>query len=146
MTAAARPGGGGRRGGFSLVELMLALILGALLMTRVAPEFTTVAESARMQRCAADLRSAWIAQRLYRLEHGEFASDVRSLRAADPLPGLRWGEIEGYSLDVRHDVLGRGRIVARREPGAAWSGQLSIDTYGRISGELTHRDGDTLQP
>jgi prepilin-type N-terminal cleavage/methylation domain-containing protein len=134
------------RSGFSLFELLMVLAVIGMLSTAAVPAFTDVNESARLRRSVAELESIWLSQRVYRLETGRFAETVKELQRAELIPGNQPGMIDGYQFLIRRDALGRPRMVARREGSDQWSGELSMDSLGRMRGELRKRDGQTKQP
>lgn len=134
------------RSGFSLFELLMVLAVVAMLSTAAVPSFTDANESARLRRGAAELESIWLSQRLYRLETGRFSESVKELQRAKLVPGNQPGEIDGYRFLMRRDALGRPRMIARRDGSDQWSGELTMDSLGRLRGELRKRDGQTKEP
>jgi prepilin-type N-terminal cleavage/methylation domain-containing protein len=134
------------RSGFSLFELLMVLAVIAMLSTAAVPSFTDAHESVRLRRGAAELESIWLSQRVYRLETGRFAETVKELQRAELIPGNQPGVIDGYRFLIQRDALGRPRMIARRDGSAQWSGELSMDSLGRLRGELRNRDGQTKKP
>lgn len=132
--------------GFSLFELLLVLVIIAMMAMAAVPTFGDAVESTRMQRAEAELNSLWLAQRLHRLETGRFATSMEELATAQLIPGVEPGETEGFGYKIRRDALGGLRIVAQREPGSAWFGELSLDQLGELRGELRKSDGTKLLP
>ena len=62
--------GSGRRGGFSLIELLVVLSIAALLMALLMPNFIRLREAARQAACASNLHQVGLALSLYTDEYG----------------------------------------------------------------------------
>ncbi|RMH04940.1 MAG: type II secretion system protein [Planctomycetota bacterium] len=134
-----------RRGGFSLIELTVVLVIAGLLALAAVPEVSVAMETATVDKGAAVLHSIWLAERMYRLEQGEFTPSVQDL--------VRLGVIRSSVLEGDEDFQYRIRrarpngveIEARRIRATGWTGSLVLDEEGRITGQ-TSRDGHVVQP
>ena len=76
--------GAGRRG-YSLVEMIVAVIVAGVLLSIGVPRFQRSLEQSRADVAGANLRAIWSAQRLYWLQNRAFAADLNhtGLRQSD---------------------------------------------------------------
>jgi len=132
--------------GFSLFELLIVICIIAMMSLAALPSLSTTMETTRAQRSVGELRSLSLAQRLYRLETGQFADQLQQLRDANLLPSGAQGKTEGYEFHIREDALERWRIVARRSESSSWSGEFSIDQLGRLRGTVKGPKNAKLTP
>jgi prepilin-type N-terminal cleavage/methylation domain-containing protein len=76
MLAKSRNAGRGRKtNGFTLVELMVALTIIAMMTAISLPSFQRAIEQSRADIAAANLRAIWAAERLYWLEYHTYTSE-----------------------------------------------------------------------
>lgn len=68
-----------RRRGFSLIELMLAVAILAVLVEISVNEFNTFAMVARRANAVTGLHQLWLVQRTYSIERGEYAANFIEL-------------------------------------------------------------------
>jgi len=125
-----------RRRAFTLVELMVVLTLVAILTVLSVPSFQRAMEHARADIAIANLRAIWSAQRLYWLEHHEYASTLQTLIDNHLLDAAMENTAGGYDYDL--DLTDSGfQAVAERTGSSKWSGSFTIDETGVISGSVS---------
>jgi prepilin-type N-terminal cleavage/methylation domain-containing protein len=104
-----------RRGGFTLVELLVALAIIAVLLGLMSAGLAQVRQSGRRVQCLANLRSFGVALRLYANDHDGF------LPRAGLLPDLLDGHnelalsLQGY-LESRIPTLEEGGVIRVEAP------------------------------
>jgi len=62
------------RGGFSLLEMMVVLVVIGILVGIAAPSYQRAMDKSRTDVAAANLRAIWAAQRIYWLEYQAYAN------------------------------------------------------------------------
>lgn len=72
--------------GFSLVELLIAIVILVLLIGLLVPSLAWVRRRANITRCAANLRQIGIALQSYRLNHHDVLPIARSMPEPFSLP------------------------------------------------------------
>ncbi|MBC8328560.1 MAG: type II secretion system protein [Planctomycetes bacterium] len=129
----------GRTRGFTLVELTVAIVIMGVLTLAAVPNFDAAMETANVDRGAATLHSVWLAERMYRLEEGEFTSKVDELYEKELLrASVLKDEDFGYRI---LDASDRGvTIRASRKGSTKWHGSLDMSREGVLSGSV--RSGD----
>lgn len=132
------------RHGFSIAEVVIVLTMMAVLVAIAAPRFGRALEQSRLDVAAANLRAIWAAERLYRLDNPSYTglATLESLGTVDPsvVAGNAF-----YTYSVTASADGNAFVAtATRAPNTGWSGELTIDQNGVLSGTIT---GDvTLGP
>ena len=94
--------------GFSLVELMVAMLLIGILTAYAVPQLVTAYDRSRQRTTIADMRSIAVANGTYRVDLAEYAPDLDALEPLfmRPVPrndawGIPWtydGRPDDYSL------------------------------------------------
>ena len=64
-----------RRGGFTLIELMLVIVIIGVLAAMVVPRLAGRTEQAKVARAKADIAAIGLALDLYELDMGQYPSD-----------------------------------------------------------------------
>jgi prepilin-type N-terminal cleavage/methylation domain-containing protein len=77
-------GPGGRRDGFSLVEVAIVLVIIGILVAVSAPFQRRAVDEARGAVTRSHLRNALLAELTYYAQHGNFTNDRSKLLAIDP--------------------------------------------------------------
>ena len=67
--------------GYSLVEMMVAIMVVGVLISMGVPRFSQSLEQARANVAGANLQAIWSAQRLYWLENRTYATDLATLQS-----------------------------------------------------------------
>ncbi|MGH8496715.1 MAG: type II secretion system protein [Gammaproteobacteria bacterium] len=81
MNTEQRPG---LKGGFSLVELLIVVIILAILAAIVVPQFSDTTDDARASAIESNIASMRSAIQVYRQQHGAFPSAVAATGATCP--------------------------------------------------------------
>ncbi len=121
------------RGGFTLIEIMVVVIIIGLMATMLAPKILSRPDEARVTRAKTDMASISSALKLYRLDNGFYPSTDQGLIAliaeptSEPIP-MAWkpgGYIEG--TEAPRDPWGRPYLY--RSP-AEGGGDFEIISLG----------------
>ncbi len=99
--------------GFSLIELLVALVVLGILFSLALPSVQWVRRRAYDSAVTAHLREAMGYQFVYAAEHGDFTDDLSALRAE----GLK--EVPGVELELRSGG-GSFCMLARHRYGRYW--------------------------
>ncbi|MCJ7543851.1 MAG: prepilin-type N-terminal cleavage/methylation domain-containing protein [Phycisphaerae bacterium] len=138
------------KGGFTLMELSIAMVIICLMMTLAAPIFTRAIECSRMDAAVANLKILWAAQRAYWLEERYFAPDLSNLQSMDLVDSAIVQTANDPSAVYVYEAVSanESEFVCRatRHNSTVWSGQILIDEEGTISGTITSTDGSVLTP
>lgn len=65
--------------GFSIYEIIAVVIILSVLLSLTIPEYTNLIRRGENQEAEQFLRAVWIAQQDFRLENGNFASNISQL-------------------------------------------------------------------
>jgi prepilin-type N-terminal cleavage/methylation domain-containing protein len=137
-----------RQGGYTLVEMCVAMIIICILVSISAPMYNRAIEQARLDSAAGNLKTIWSAQRAYWLKFHTFASDLTTLENEDlisaslvetqTLPNAR------YVYDI--DSAGADSFVASasRSSSNSWNGEIQVNEFGQLTGSISKADGTTL--
>jgi prepilin-type N-terminal cleavage/methylation domain-containing protein len=143
----------GRRrepGGFTLVELCIAMVIICLMVTLAVPTFRRSIEQARADVASANLRTIWSAQRVYWLENRRFASSLSDLRALDlvdvAIADSANNPTAVYVYRISSADASTFTAGALRSASRVWAGQVQIDQQGTLSGTIVSTHGDVVTP
>jgi prepilin-type N-terminal cleavage/methylation domain-containing protein len=138
------------RRGFSLVELMVALAIFGAIIAFAAPSFRRSAEQSHADIAMANLRAIWTAERLYWIEHGQYAESLAVLADLDLLDS-EFNSDENvvmsrytYSQPTVDNGVPSFRVTATRSGSSGWSGSFTIDETGDVNGSVSSSGGDTI--
>jgi prepilin-type N-terminal cleavage/methylation domain-containing protein len=136
-----------KRGGFTLVELSVVVIIMGILLAFIVPSFTRVSEQNHVDAASQYLRSIWSAERVYWLEHRTFTTSLTTLHALGLIdPKIAAGD-DGYFLYAVDNVAATTfTVTATRNGSAAWSGTLSITEDGEVTGFVSGSGSVVLTP
>jgi Tfp pilus assembly protein PilE len=130
----------------SLVEVLAVLAIVGVLISMSAPSFRRSLEHARADIAGANLRAIWTAQRIYWLEHRQYASDLVDLEEAGLLdPTVRAGNAY-YAYAIVSADAASFLATATRIGSTKWSGQFSIGADGALAGSITAEGETTIRP
>ena len=141
----------GPKGGFTLVELSIAMVIICLMMTLAAPIFMRSIEQSRMDATVANLKVLWAAQRAYWLEERRFSPELSCLQSMDLVDAAIAGSVNNPKAVYVYDIYtaDESQFICRalRNASTVWSGEIRIDQEGTVSGAITSsRDGSVLTP
>jgi type IV pilus assembly protein PilE len=122
------------RRAFTLLELLVVVTIIGILLAFAATSYRRSVEQARADVAAANLRSVWAAQRLYWLDQRHYASDLSDLRGLVD-PAVTSGTAY-YSYAIVSADDSSFTISATRIGSGVWSGTLTIDQTGVLSGTI----------
>jgi Tfp pilus assembly protein PilE len=135
-----------RRAGFTLVEVMIAVCIVIVLAAQCVYHYTMAAEITRVDTACATLRSLWVAERLYRMEHPGYAQLLADLSALS-LVESRLGQAQDPFIYTIENADQAGFVArATRHGAGSWSGSLTIDQTGEVSGEIDGPNGEHVTP
>ncbi len=142
---ARRPGARAR--GFSLIEMIVAVIVAGVLLSIGVPQFAQSLEQSRVDVAGANLRAIWSAQRLYWLQNRTYAPDLNTLLSANLIdPSLPTATVPfTYTIaDVSDSWF---TATATRCGSSSWSGSFTIAGDGTFSGGVQQSgQGASLEP
>jgi Tfp pilus assembly protein PilE len=123
--------------GTSMTELLVVCVVIGVLACLAVPQYRRSVEQNRLDGAAQQLRSIWAAQRVYWLEHRTFASDLSDLSTLDLIePGVASGSDQLYAFTITSANALGFTARATRSGGSQWSGQLTIDQTGDLTGSV----------
>ena len=109
-----------RRGGFTLVELMIVVVIIGVLAAMVVPRFAGSTDQAKIARAKSDVAAIGVALDLYELNVGSYPESLEDLLKREPpsgvdptqwngpylkrgLPKDPWGRSYLYTQDSQHN-------------------------------------------
>jgi len=134
-----------RERGFSLVELMVALTIMAILAGVAVPRYQVTLEQAHLNFAASRLRCMATAQRLYFAENKTFAPSLATLVGENLLTSNLAQDSDTFTYIVASADDDGFEVTATRTASVAWSGTISIDQTGVMTGVVTN-GVRTLEP
>lgn len=129
------------RRGMTFIELMAALTVLGVLIVSVTPSFTRTIEQAHADVAGASLEAIWSAQRVYWLEHHEYADKLRDLDELDLLDPVIMRGNSRYRFEIRDADEETFIAEAERFGSRRREGVFSIDESGEITGAV-RTDGE----
>jgi prepilin-type N-terminal cleavage/methylation domain-containing protein len=137
-------------GGYTLLEVLVAVIIICVLTGIAAPMYSRAIEQARLDSAAGNLKTIWSAQRIYWLKFHTFAADLtvletedlisNSLAEAQTLPNS-W-----YIYNINTADADSFIASAARNNSSVWQGEIQIDELGHFTGSISKTGGLTLSP
>jgi type IV pilus assembly protein PilE len=122
--------------GYSLVEMLVAMIVTGVLVSIGVPRFQQSLEQSRANVAGANLRAIWATQRLYWLENRTYAPDLNTLLSANLIdPSLPTAAVP-YSYTVANASDSWFTATATRSGSTNWSGSFTIAADGTFSGSV----------
>jgi type IV pilus assembly protein PilE len=132
--------------GFTLFEAMVVIAIMGMFAVIAVPSFRRAVEGSRADLAASHLRTIWIAQRFYRLDHGAYAPDLATLEAAQLVEATVGIAATPYAYAITSADASTFTASATRGGSDVWSGLLTIDQDGRIAGSISDRGIPTITP
>jgi prepilin-type N-terminal cleavage/methylation domain-containing protein len=135
------------RRGYSLVEMIVAVIVAGVLLSIGVPRFQRSLEQSRADVAGANLRAIWSAQRLYWLQNRTYATDLSTLVSANLIdPSIPTANVPfGYSIADSSDSW--FTATAARSGSSSWSGSFTIAADGSFSGAVQQSaQGVSVEP
>jgi prepilin-type N-terminal cleavage/methylation domain-containing protein len=143
------------RGGFSLLEMMVAMVVVGILVAIAAPSYQRAIDQSRADIAAANLRAIWAAERLFWLENHSYTQDLSKLQTlglldvalpigdpgATPPPGKYWDVWYWYQVTPGTDPTASFTAKANAATYAqnsGWTSNVVIDETGTISGSVSN--------
>ena len=127
---------------------MVALTVMVLTSSYAMPIFQKTLEQARVDIAANYLETLWTAQRLYNAQNHVFSDSIETLKQANLLdvsfPGTSTAANARFAYSITYADTGGFCASAVRVNSAHWSGQLSINEQGRLTGEIAGLSGETV--
>lgn len=119
---------------------MVMTIMGVLIAIPI-PSFLRAVEQSKLDAAAGHLRAIWAAQRLYRLEHGQFGTladlaPENGEALIDPVL-VSGSTYYAYSITLSGDSLSFV-AVAQHPEAPRCTGSLSIDETGTLTNNVTY--------
>jgi type IV pilus assembly protein PilE len=137
---------GARRGGYTLVEVVVVMVIMGIVMAMAVPSYRRSVEQARADLAAANLRTLWAAERLFYLEARAYTADDAELAALGVLEeGLLTAD-ELYVYRITAADSAGFTATATRVGSTVFSGTLLIDQTGTITGAIAHGSGPAIRP
>ncbi|SIO12586.1 type IV pilus assembly protein PilE [Singulisphaera sp. GP187] len=132
--------------GFSLLEVMVVVTIMGVFAAIAAPSFRRAVERSHADMAAANLQTVWVAQRFYRLDHGNYAPDLATLEAAQLVePTVRMASTP-YTYAILSTEASTFTATATRVGSNVWSGTLTLDQDGQIAGVINEQGIPTIAP
>jgi prepilin-type N-terminal cleavage/methylation domain-containing protein len=136
------------RGGFSLLEMMVVVVVIGVLVVVAAPSYQRAMDQSRTNIAAANLRAIWAAQRIYWLEYQVY-TDKSTLESAGILdPKIESDPTFEYSIVTSSDSSG-AHFQAKAYPNAnhpTWQGYYLLDETGSFDGNSGIQPPSCSQP
>lgn len=132
--------------GSTLFELLLVCVIMGIAFSAAVPRSAVAFEEARADAAAASLRSVWHAQRLHWLETHSYASSLGDLSDLLLIESTIAAETEPYAYAITASDVTTFTAEATRAGSTWWSGTLTIDETGAITGTITNGDGRDVVP
>lgn len=122
------------RRGVTLLEVMIVVAVMGILAVSVVPSFGRGIEQARVDQAAANLRTIWAAQRVYRLDAGAYAATLAQLRDAGLIDAGIVSAATPFAYEITAADASGFVVTANRAGGTRWAGTLVLDASGQVSG------------
>ena len=134
------------RRGYSLVEMIVAVIVAGVLLSIGVPRFSQSLEQSRADVAGANLRAIWSAQRLYWLQNRTYAPDLNTLVSSNLIdPSLPPATIP-YTYSIADASDNWFTATATRGGSSSWSGSFTIAADGTFTGAVQQAGGASLEP
>ncbi len=119
---------------FTLVELVVAVTIVAIMLAIGSALYRNAIEQARANIAAANLRAIWAAQRLYWLDQRTYAGNLTTLGALVDHSVVTGNGYYSYAIVSADDNT--FTVTATRVGSTLWFGTLTIDQTGNLTGTI----------
>jgi general secretion pathway protein G len=116
------------RGGFTLIEMMIVVVILGLLATMIMPKILNRPEQARRVKAKADIHSIQQSLALFKTDVGRFPTTSEGLQALVQNPGVEKYSQDAYLERVPADPWGHGFVYV--SPGVH-SKDYDLKSYGK---------------
>jgi prepilin-type N-terminal cleavage/methylation domain-containing protein len=127
--------------GYSLIEMLIAMVVFATLISMGIPHFQQSLEQSRADIAGANLRSIWSAQRLYWLENRTYSPDLPTLLSANLIDPSLTTSTSPYTYQIASSSSTWFTATAARSGSTAWAGTFTIAADGTFSGTIQQSGG-----
>ena len=123
----------------------MVIVIGIVAVAGV-PRADVAGEQARVDQAAGGLRSVFLAERLWWLEHGEYGGSLAALADAHFLDQGMVTVQEPFAFTIQAADADSFVAEATRAGSLNWTGSLSIDQAGTVDGEVVSEGGRHVAP
>ena len=127
--------------GYSLIEMLIAMVVFATLISMGIPHFQQSLEQSRADMAGANLRAIWSAQRLYWLENRTYSPDLPTLLSANLIDPSLTTTTSPYTYQMASSSSTWFTATATRTGSTAWTGTFTIAADGTFSGTIQQSGG-----
>ncbi len=127
--------------GYSLIEMLIAMVVFATLISMGIPHFQQSMEQSRADVAGANLRAIWSAQRLYWLENRTYSPDLPTLLSANLIDPSLTTTTSPYTYQMASSSSTWFTATATRTGSTAWTGTFTIAADGTFSGTIQQSGG-----
>lgn len=138
--------GGGRRRGWSLVEVTVVVMLMSILIAMSMPTFNVALEQSKADIAAANLRAIWTAQRLYWLENHAYSTSLSQLNTLGLLDPAVVSSTTPYVYGIQSADTSTFTAAATRTGSVRWQGTFTLDQTGSMAGGIKALGTATILP
>ena len=134
------------RRGFTLIEVTIVMTMAAVLTVMAVPSFRRSLERSRADLAAANLKAIWAAQQLYWLEYKTYTDDLAELSSLGLIDTTVVSGSGGYVFTLNDADAAAFEASATRSGSTQWTGTLSIDQTGALTGAIAAEGLDSIIP
>jgi len=122
--------------GFTLTEVVIVVVIIGVFVFAASNSYVLASEQGRVDQGHATLHSVWVAQRLYKLEHGTFADSFDELADALYLQRELDELSEPFSFSLIFADSDEFMVRATRNGSGTWFGQMHLNHNGLAWGSI----------
>ncbi len=131
--------------GYTLPEVIMVVVIIGVFVFGMVGSYSLAAEQGRVDQAAAGLHSVWVAQRLYKLEHGTFAADLQTLADNRYLQDGLDEVSEPFSFAMVTADSDEFTVQCVRGGSGVWFGNMNLNHNGWLWGSILG-DGKIVSP
>ncbi len=125
---------------------MVVLVIAGMLTALAIPGFTLATETTKVDQGGAALGSIWLAQRMYWIEHQEFAADLATLHGMRCIEPAIASVSDPFAYSISSSGLDVFEAEAARGGSTTWTGTLTIDEEGSLIGTISDGGSRSVSP